>query len=398
MRILGIDPGLRVTGFGVIDVSGHQLAYVASGVIKTPTADLPTRLGTIYDGVSTLIREHTPDQAAIEKVFVNVNPQSTLLLGQARGAAICGLVSGGLPVAEYTALQLKQAVVGYGRATKEQMQEMVARLLSLSGRPGTDAADALGMAICHAHGGNTLNTLGGIAPALAKRGCACGAGGSSGNARRTPTRAHRGALHSRFPFRPALAMIGRIAGTLLEKNPPHILVDCNGVGYEVDVPMSTFYNLPHTGEKVVLLTQLIVREDAHLLYGFLTPPERSTFRELLKITGVGARMALAVLSGMSVAELSQAVTLQDAARLTRVPGIGKKTAERLLLELKGKLGADLGPLAGAASPSDHATDILNALVALGYSEKEALAAIKNVPAGTGVSEGIKLSLKALSKA
>ncbi|WP_323121440.1 Holliday junction branch migration protein RuvA [Burkholderia alba] len=193
-------------------------------------------------------------------------------------------------------------------------------------------------------------------------------------------------------------MIGRIAGTLLEKNPPHLLVDCNGVGYEIDVPMSTFYNLPHAGDKVVLLTQQIVREDAHLLYGFLTQQERSTFRELLKITGVGARMALAVLSGMSVQELSQAVTLQDAARLTRVPGIGKKTAERLLLELKGKLGADLGALAGAASPSDHATDILNALLALGYSEKEGLAAIKNVPAGTGVSEGIKLSLKALSKA
>ncbi|KVE27995.1 Holliday junction resolvase [Burkholderia singularis] len=170
MRILGIDPGLRVTGFGVIDVSGHRLAYVASGVIKTPTADLPTRLGTIFDGVATLIREHSPEQAAIEKVFVNVNPQSTLLLGQARGAAICGLVSGGLPVAEYTALQLKQAVVGYGRATKTQMQEMVARLLNLSGLPGTDAADALGMAICHAHGGGTLNTLGGIVPALAKKG------------------------------------------------------------------------------------------------------------------------------------------------------------------------------------------------------------------------------------
>ncbi|MEM5388629.1 component of RuvABC resolvasome, regulatory subunit [Paraburkholderia piptadeniae] len=192
-------------------------------------------------------------------------------------------------------------------------------------------------------------------------------------------------------------MIGRIAGVLLEKNPPHLLIDCNGVGYEVDVPMSTFYNLPSTGEKVVLLTQMIVREDAHLLYGFLTPQERSTFRELLKITGIGARMALAVLSGMSVQELSQTVTMQDAARLTRVPGIGKKTAERLLLELKGKLGADIGAVAGAASPSDHASDILNALLALGYSEKEALAAIKNVPAGTGVSEGIKLALKALSK-
>jgi Holliday junction DNA helicase RuvA len=162
--------------------------------------------------------------------------------------------------------------------------------------------------------------------------------------------------------------------------------------------MSTFYNLPNAGEKVVLLTQLIVREDAHLLYGFLTAQERSTFRELLKISGIGARMALAVLSGMSVHELSQTVTTQDAARLTRVPGIGKKTAERLLLELKGKLGADLGAIAGTVSQSDHASDILNALLALGYSEKEALAAVKNVPAGTGVSEGIKLALKALSKA
>ncbi|WP_175915712.1 MULTISPECIES: crossover junction endodeoxyribonuclease RuvC [unclassified Burkholderia] len=170
MRILGIDPGLRVTGFGIIDVSGHRLAYVASGVIRTPTADLATRLGTIFQGVSTLVREHAPNQAAIEQVFVNVNPQSTLLLGQARGAAICGLVAGGLPVAEYTALQLKQAVVGYGRATKSQMQEMVTRLLNLTGQPGSDAADALGMAICHAHSGNTLGTISGLAPALAKKG------------------------------------------------------------------------------------------------------------------------------------------------------------------------------------------------------------------------------------
>ncbi len=192
-------------------------------------------------------------------------------------------------------------------------------------------------------------------------------------------------------------MIGRIAGVLLEKNPPHLLVDCNGVGYEIDVPMSTFYNLPSLGERVVLLTQQIVREDAHQLFGFATPNERAAFRELLKISGVGARMALSVLSGMSVGELAQAVTLQDAARLTRVPGIGKKTAERLMLELKGKLGADLGAAAGAGSASDHAGDVLNALLALGYSEKEALAAVKTGPAGTGVSDGIKHALKALSK-
>jgi Holliday junction DNA helicase RuvA len=192
-------------------------------------------------------------------------------------------------------------------------------------------------------------------------------------------------------------MIGRLSGTLLEKTPPQVLVDCNGVGYEVDVPMSTFYNLPHTGEKVVLFTHLVVREDAHLLFGFGSASERALFRQLIKITGIGARMALAILSGMTVAELSQAVTLQETGRLVKVPGIGKKTAERLLLELKGKLGADIGVTAGAAR-DDTQTDVLNALAALGYSDKEALLATKNMPAGSSVSDGIKFALKALSKA
>jgi len=191
-------------------------------------------------------------------------------------------------------------------------------------------------------------------------------------------------------------MIGRLSGILLEKNPPQLLIDCNGVAYEVDVPMSTFYNLPGMGEKVVLLTHLAVREDAHLLYGFGTAEERNVFKQLIKISGIGARTALSILSGMSVADLSQAITLQEAGRLTRVPGIGKKTAERLLLELKGKLGADLGTAAGTMR-EDSTSDILNALVALGYSEKEAMLALKQVPAGTGVSDGIKLALKALSK-
>lgn len=192
-------------------------------------------------------------------------------------------------------------------------------------------------------------------------------------------------------------MIGRISGILLEKNPPNLLVDCQGVGYEVSVPMSTFYNLPGLGEKVALLTHLAVREDAHLLYGFGSAEERNAFKELIKISGVGARTALSILSGMSVADLAQAVTVQEAGRLTRVPGIGKKTAERLLLELKGKLGADLG-LAGGAAQGDATGDILHALLALGYSDKEAGLAIKQVPSGTSVSEGIKLALKALSKA
>lgn len=192
-------------------------------------------------------------------------------------------------------------------------------------------------------------------------------------------------------------MIGRVAGTLIEKNPPQLLIDCAGVGYEIDVPMSTFYNLPALGERVVLLTHLAIREDAHVLFGFGSAEERFTFRQLIKISGVGARTALSILSGMSVADLAQAITLQEAGRLTRVPGIGKKTAERLLLELKGKLGADLGASGAAAMAGDHSGDVLNALLALGYSDKEALLAMKSVPAGSGVSEGIKLALKALSK-
>lgn len=170
MKILGIDPGLRVTGFGVILKEGVRLTYVASGTIRTPDADLPQRLKTILSSVGEVIRQYQPDCAAIEKVFVNVNPQSTLLLGQARGAAICGLVQEGLPVAEYTALQIKQAVVGHGKAQKQQVQDMVQRLLSLPGTPSADAADALGVAICHAHSGEALATLGALAPHLTKKG------------------------------------------------------------------------------------------------------------------------------------------------------------------------------------------------------------------------------------
>jgi Holliday junction DNA helicase RuvA len=191
-------------------------------------------------------------------------------------------------------------------------------------------------------------------------------------------------------------MIGKLTGTLLEKNPPEVLLDCNGVGYEVNVPMSTFYNLPPVGERVSLLTQFIVREDAQLLYGFGSAPERQAFRELIKISGVGPRTALSILSGMGVSDLAQAISLQEAGRLVKVPGIGKKTAERLLLELKGKLGADIGVRQGAEL-SDSKVDIEQALLALGYNDKEATAALKLLPADVGVSEGIKLALKALAK-
>ena len=190
-------------------------------------------------------------------------------------------------------------------------------------------------------------------------------------------------------------MIGKLTGTLDDKNPPQVIVDCHGVGYEVLVPMSTFYNLPELGARVSLLTHFVVREDAQILYGFATSQERAAFRELIKISGVGPRTALSVLSGMSVAELSQAVTLQEGGRLIKVPGIGKKTAERLLLELKGKLGPDIGVATSVAN--DSQADILQALLALGYSDKEAAAALKALPIDVGVSEGIRLALRALAK-
>jgi Holliday junction DNA helicase RuvA len=189
-------------------------------------------------------------------------------------------------------------------------------------------------------------------------------------------------------------MIGRLSGVIAEKTPPQIVIDVAGVGYEVDVPMSTFFNLGALGERAVLLTHLTVREDAHQLFGFLTHEERATFRLLIKISGVGPKMALGLLSGLSVAELAQAVSRQEAGRLTKVPGIGKKTAERLLLELKGKLGADL--VLPAAVVNDAQADILQALVALGYSEKDAAATLKVLPPDVGVSDGIKLALKKLS--
>jgi len=199
-------------------------------------------------------------------------------------------------------------------------------------------------------------------------------------------------------------MIGRLSGTLLEKNPPQILIDAGGVGYELEVPMSTFYGLPATGSRVSLHTHLAIREDGHFLYGFSTEEERGAFRQLLKVSGIGARTALAVLSGLSVNDLAQAVALQEAGRLVKIPGIGKKTAERLLLELRDKLGKALPQVAGARLAAtaggalDAKSDVLNALLALGYNEKEALGAMKGLAEDVGVSDGIRQALKVLSKA
>ena len=193
-------------------------------------------------------------------------------------------------------------------------------------------------------------------------------------------------------------MIGRIQGILVQKNPPRIVVDCQGVGYEIDVPMSTLYQLPELGTQVTLLTHFLVREDAQLLFGFASETEREAFRCLIKISGVGARTALSILSGMSVPEIAQAVLMQEATRLTTIPGIGKKTAERLLLELKGKFGTMLTAIPGVTVKQEVSTEILQALLALGYSDKEAVLAIKQIPTDVTVSDGIRAALKTLSKA
>lgn len=192
-------------------------------------------------------------------------------------------------------------------------------------------------------------------------------------------------------------MIGRLAGTLLEKHPPQVVLDVQGVGYEIDVPMSTFYNLPATGERVALYTHLVVREDAHLLYGFGSDEERRVFRQLLKISGVGPKLALSVLSGLSIADLSHAVAANEAGRLTKIPGVGKKTAERLLLELRGKLET-VGTDAASGGAARESGDVANALHALGYNEREASWAVKQLPPGAPVAEAIRQALKLLSKA
>lgn len=192
-------------------------------------------------------------------------------------------------------------------------------------------------------------------------------------------------------------MIGRINGILLEKTPPLVLIDCNGVGYECEVPMSTFYQMPAVGEKVTLLTHFVVREDAQLLYGFGTQQERATFRQLLKVNGIGAKSALSILSGLSIDDLVQAVALQETGMLTRVPGVGKKTAERLLLELKDKFTLEGVAAMNANQPKSASSDVLNALLALGYNEREALACVKLLDKDISVSDGIKQALKLLSK-
>ena len=394
--ILGIDPGSRVTGYGVIRQTGRQLEYLGSGAIRTQVDDLPTRLKRIYAGVSEIITQFQPDMFAIEQVFMAKNADSALKLGQARGTAIVAAVNHDLPVFEYAARLIKQTVVGIGSADKVQVQEMVTRILKLSDKPQADAADALAIAITHAH---SIQHSFHVADA---------AGQNETQEKLTAllrTRYSRGrfrlkiyldiypvlfyATHN-FLQITRIAMIGHLTGILMEKQPPEILLDVQGVGYELLLPMTSFYHLPEVGKQTSLFTHLVVREDAHLLFGFAQKTDRTLFRELIKTNGVGPKLALAILSAMSVDEFAYAIEREELSKLVKIPGVGKKTAERLLVELKGKFNgvknndffmqADHLPSFSmeAVATTEPSNEAVAALIALGYKPVDAEKMVKKV--------------------
>ena len=344
-RIIGIDPGSQITGYGIIDIMGNKTTYVDSGCIRTPSGQpLANRLRSIFEAISQIISQYRPDEMAVEQVFMHRNPDSALKLGQARGVAICAGAVQDLPVSEYAPRAIKQAVVGSGGAVKEQVQHMVCALLDLPQRPQSDAADALAVALCHVHTLQTLSRLGHHA--------------MSGD---------------------VAAMIGRLRGILADKRAPYLMIEVQGVGYDLEASLSTFEKLPELGAEVTLFTHLAVREDAHNLYGFFNISERALFRDLIKVSGIGAKLALLILSGMSVEAFSRCVREGDSAALIRLPGIGKKTAERLMIEMRDRIGAlDLGSgpeISGvrgmAPVASNPREDAISALVSLGYKLTDA---------------------------
>ncbi len=300
----------------------------------------------IHQGLSRLIRSSSPDCVVVENLFHARNVRSALTLGHARGVAVLAAVEAGLPVLEYTPADVKQAVVGYGRAEKRQIQHMVALLLGLETAPSPhDAADALAVAICHAHDGRWRP--GGRRPAC-------------------PGRAEL-AAHATRPDRQAPhPVIARLSGTLLEKHVQRLVVDVGGVGYEVLVPLSTSYAVGEPGGAVALRIHMHVREDALQLFGFATPLEQTLFERLIAVNGVGPRLALAVLSGIESRDLVTAVRQGDLARLTRIPGVGRRTAERLVVELRDRLPADEAAATQAPGAGGVRDDVLSALLNLGY--------------------------------
>jgi len=375
--ILGIDPGSRLTGFGVVRAAGGRMNYLASGCIRlSPAEPLATRLQKIYEGVSSIIEEHAPTELAIEEVFMSKSAGSALKLGQARGAAIVAVAVRGLSVFEYSPSSIKQAVVGTGRAEKTQVQHMVCTLLGLPAAPQARCARC------------------GAVPCSYRREPPARAAGT----RHTPLR--RALAHDRE----SAGMIGRLRGILLEKRAPDVLVEANGVGYELQAPLGTVMRLPALGQEVLLHTHLSIREDAHQLFGFGSREERELFRSLVRVSGVGPKMALAILSGMDADEFVLCVQRNDASALVRIPGVGKKTAERLIVEMRDRLREwrpDLAAVRGVPAPDVAAAgrnrmlaDAESALIALGYKPQEAARAISAAQAD-GVDTSEELIRRAL---
>ena len=349
MKVLGIDPGTAACGYGIVQESGGRIRALDHGWWQTPAAERPElRLKTIFDRVQALIAEHEPSAVAVEESFVGADARIALSVGQARGAVLVAAAAVGVECVEYPPARVKQAVCGYGRAEKAQVQRMVRAILAMESNPTpSHAADALAVAICHA-----------LAPPLMR----------------------------------IARMISRLRGQLVGRTPDGFVLDVNGVGYLLAATPGAVRAAEGGGEAVVE-TYLHVREDALQLYGFADASERQLFLHLLTVAGIGPKVALAIVSGAPAADLRRAIVLQDAARFQAVPGVGKKTAERIVLELKEKLGAeDPVPISTAAGTSVHVT-ARDALVELGYSVLEAEQALASVDPDLPAEERVRLALR-----
>jgi len=357
MRLLGVDPGSRHTGIGIVDAEGARIIHVHHEVIHTGNGTLTQRLHILFRRLQTVIATYQPASAGMEDVFVAKNAASALKLGQARGALIAACADAGLEVSAYSPTTVKQAVVGFGRADKVQIQHMVQMLLNPSLKPAEDAADALAVAICHAHH-SRMQTI--------------------ADTPRTK--------------RPVLRRW--LSGTVRQLDPTGIIVlDTGGVGYEVLLSLQTLCGLQQN-QQAELFIHTHVREDQITLFGFATPKERALFRRLTTVSGIGARLGLNLMSGMPVEELTRAIDHGDDGAIARTPGIGKKTAQRLILELRGKLDSD--DLAGTAKPADaNAEDVRSALINLGYKPAQIDPALKQAGAHADFESMFRAVLKAL---
>ncbi len=379
--VLGIDPGLSRCGYGVVRRDGSTFRAVAYGVIRTPPSDeLPVRLATLLTELEALLVDFPPAAVAVERVLFQVNTRTAMSVGQASGLALALAGRAGIPVVMYSPNEVKLAVAGDGGAGKEEVQQMVTRLLKLAEPPRPpDAADALALALCHWWRAPHARRRRGRRPA--------GAAPGRGDRRRGGPGGRTGEGHR---------MIGSVRGTVVERTATgEVLVEVGGVGYRVHVPASALPTL-HPADTAFLFTHLHVREDAMVLYGFPTRDERDTFEALIGTTGVGPKLALAMLSVHSPSALRRALLEDDLAALTSVPGVGKRTAQRLLVELKARLEVpelDLTETGGGPAPR---AEVRAALAGLGYGPDEVRDVLAQLPEGGTVEDLLREALKLLA--